>query len=130
MDEKEANHVKNIKKMTFIGISVLMLTILGACGNTEKQSEGTNETGEQTENLAGGTMLAGEEAPEIVGTLKSIEANDEVIITVNGEDITYRLSEEAKSQMDNKEVELGSEVTFTTFSIGDSTESVAEFIVK
>lgn len=105
-----------------------MLTILGACGNAEQENE-TNETEESTENLAGGTMLAGEEAPQITGTLKSIEADDEVVITANGNDITYRLSEEAKEQLDNNEVEIGNEVLFTTFSIGDAKESIAEFIV-
>ncbi|KGR77263.1 hypothetical protein [Ureibacillus manganicus] len=118
--------MKNIKKLTFVGVSVFMLAILGACGNTEQQ----NETEESAENLAGGTMLAGEEAPEITGTLKSIESNDEVVITVSGDDVTYRLSEEAKTQLENKEVELGNEITFTTFSIGDAKESVAEFIVE
>lgn len=105
-----------------------MLAVLGACGNAEQQN-GTTGTEESTENLAGGTMLAGEEAPQITGTLKSIEVNDEVVITVNGNDITYRLSEEAKAQLNSNEVELGSEITFTTFSIGDAKESVAEFIV-
>lgn len=122
--------MKYIKKMTFALISVLLLTILGACVTTETQPNGKNEAEETSENLAGGIMLAGEEAPEIVGTLKSIGSSDEVIITVNGNDITYRLSEEAKGQLENKEVEIGSEVIFTTFSIGDATESVAEFIVK
>lgn len=106
-----------------------MLSVLGACGNAKQENE-TNETEESTENLAGGTMLAGEEAPQITGTLKSIEANDEVVITVNDNNITYRLSEEAKEQLVNKEVEIGNEVLFTTFSIGDATESVAEFIVE
>ncbi|CAM5216320.1 putative protein OS=Ureibacillus acetophenoni OX=614649 GN=SAMN05877842_106114 PE=4 SV=1 [Ureibacillus acetophenoni] len=118
--------MKSIKKLTFVGFSVLMLAILGACGNAEQQ----NSTEESAEDLAGGTVLAGEEAPEITGTLKSVKANDEVVITVSGTDITYRLSEEAKGQLDNKEVEIGSEVTFTTFSIGDATESVAEFKVE
>lgn len=128
MDAKEGNQVNNIKKLTFIGVSVFMLTVLGACGNAEQQN-GTTETEESAENSAGGIMLAGEEAPQVIGTLKSIEANNEVVITVNGDDITYRLSEEAKAQVDSNEVELGSEITFTTFSIGDAKESVAEFIV-
>lgn len=121
--------MKNIKKITYIGISVLSLTVLGACGTNEVQPEDQSASEEQTENLAGGIMLAGEETPQIVGILKSIEENNEIIITVNGEDILYRLSEGAKTQLDHKEVDIGTEVTFTTFSIGDSTESVAEFVL-
>jgi hypothetical protein len=122
--------MKNIKKRTFVWASVLMLSTLGACGNTEQQPEELNETEQTTNNLAAGTMLAGSEAPEMVGTLKSVEENEEVIINVNGKDITYRLSDEAKSQLNQKQVDLGKEITFTTFSIGDSTESVSEFIIK
>jgi len=122
--------VKNIKKLTIIGLSALLLSIIAACGPNDKQQDEATNTEDTTENLAGGIMLAGEEAPEIIGTLVSIEANDEVIITVNGNDITYRLSEESKKQIEDKEVALGSEVTFTTFSIGDAKESVAKFKVK
>jgi len=122
--------VKNIKKLTCIGVSVLMLSFLAACGSNGNQQDQANETEETVENLAGGTMLAGEQAPEIVGILKSIDEHDEVTITVNGEDTKYRLSEEAKNQLDHKDIEIGNEVTFTTFSIGDATESVAEFIMQ
>ncbi|OLS39201.1 hypothetical protein [Bacillus sp. MRMR6] len=115
------------RKLALVMVCFLMLSFLGACGVSKDQNE---ETGEETAGNASGIMLAGQEAPEIVGILKSIEANDEVMITVEGQDVQYRLSEEAKSQIDKKEVELDSEVTFTTFSIGDDKETVAEFIIE
>jgi hypothetical protein len=113
--------------MALLIVFFLTMSFLGACGFTVEHNE---ETGKESAGDASGTMLAGQEAPEIVGVLKSVETNDEVIISVDGEDVQYRLSEEAKSQMEAKEVELDSEVTFTTFSIGDDKETVAEFIIK
>lgn len=113
--------------MALVMACFLLISILSACGfNLEHNKE--MEQG--TTSDASGTMLAGQDAPEIVGILKGIETKEEVIITVEGQDVNYRLSEEAKSQIEEKEVDLGSEVAFTTFSIGDDKESIAEFIIK
>jgi hypothetical protein len=101
------------------------MVILGACGFNK-----SNEIKEDPTGSATGIMLAGQEAPEIVGILKSIAENDEVIVTVEGQDVIYRLSEEANSQIEGNEVDKGSEVTFTTFSIGDSKETIETFIIK
>ncbi|TSI03708.1 hypothetical protein [Lysinibacillus sp. BW-2-10] len=108
-------------------ICFLSVFALVGCGSTVEQGE---EAPNSNENLAGGTMLAGEEAPEIKGILKIIEESNEVIITVDSQDIVYRLSERAIEQVKEKIVEPGNEVTFTTFSIGDDKESIAEFIVE
>ncbi|MEW9053110.1 MAG: hypothetical protein AB2392_18265 [Neobacillus sp.] len=116
-----------MRKLALVMFCFLVMSFLGACGVSKEQNE---EIGEETSGNASGIMLADQEAPEIVGVLKSMEADDEVLITVEGKDVQYRLSEEAKSQIEAKEVELDSEVTFTTFSIGDDKETVAEFIIK
>lgn len=116
--------LKNIK-MVIVMVCFSLMSILGACGSTVDEEMGKGTTGN-----ANGTVLAGQEAPEKVGILKSMEANGEVIITVEGQDVNYRLSEEAKRQIEGTEVEIGSEVTFTTYSIGDEKENIDKFIIK
>lgn len=117
----------NFRKVTLMFVSILVISILSACGASVEQD---NTSGEGTSGNASGIMLAGQDAPEIVGTLKSIEANVEVIITVDGQDVNYRISEDATAQIEGEEVGIGSEVTFTTFSIGNGKDTVAEFIIK
>lgn len=41
--------------------------------------------------------------------------------------LIFRLSEQAKSQIESKNMEIGSTVTFTTFSIGDDKKTISEF---
>lgn len=110
-----------IGKMAFLMYCIFFITVLSACGF---------RTEERPTSDANGTVLAGEEAPKRVGILKSMESKEEVVITVEGQDVNYRLSEKAKAQVEGKEVEKGSEVTFTTFSIGDDKETIAEFVIK
>lgn len=116
-----------MKKTAYVFVCFLIMLFLAACGVS---NEGQKEPGEQTSGNASGIVLAGQEAPEIKGIIKSIEIKDEVIVTVDGQDVHYRLSDDAKSQIEGKEVEVGSEVTFTTFSIGDNKETIAKFIIK
>ncbi|WP_133058588.1 DUF3953 domain-containing protein [Halalkalibacter urbisdiaboli] len=123
----EVDIVLDMRKMALVMACFLLMSILGACGFTVEQNE---EFGEGTTGDANGTVPAGQEAPEIVGFLKSIETKEEVIITVGEQDVHYRLSEEAKSQIEGKEVDIDSEVTFTTYSIGDDQETIDEFIIK
>lgn len=115
----------NIRNIAIGIVCCLLLSILGACGIAGEKKV---ETGEGSTGDAAGTVLAGEEAAKIIGILKSIETNEEVIIAVVGQDVHYRLSEEAQSQIEGKEVDLGSEVTFRTYSIGDDKETIDEFI--
>ncbi|QHE52806.1 hypothetical protein [Pontibacillus sp. HMF3514] len=116
-----------VKKLAVLMISVFTLVILGACGFTVEQHEemGGGDTGNEQ-----GTMPAGQEAPEQEGVLKGIESKDVVVITVDGQDVTYRLSEDAKAQIENEDVKDGDEVTFTTYSIGDDRETIDKFIIK
>jgi len=108
------------KNALFISCFVL-ITILAGCNSN-------NPNNEETTGAASGIVLAGQEAPEIKGVFKSIEANDEVILTIEGKDVVYRLSDQAKTQIEK--IKLGGEVIFTTFSIGDTQDTVAEFIVR
>ncbi|MFJ8235829.1 hypothetical protein ACIQ34_08800 [Ureibacillus sp. NPDC094379] len=116
-----------IKKMKLVIASCFLFTIISACGVNEEKPQTVIED-EATGN-ASGITLAGQEPPEIIGTLKQIEA-EEAIITVSGQDVQYRLSDVAKSQIKDQEVDIDQEVTFITFSIGDQKETVAEFILK
>jgi hypothetical protein len=109
----------------FVSICIISLLFLGACGFTVEEHEDSG-TG-STDNNAGGTMLAGQELPETVGILKSYDSTEEVIMTVDGEDIAYRLSENALKQLESNEISTGSEVTFTTYSIGDDKETIDQF---
>ncbi|MEN2767736.1 hypothetical protein [Ornithinibacillus xuwenensis] len=106
-------------------VSLFGLLFLGACGFTVEEHEDSGL--ESTDENTSGTMLAGQEAPETVGTIKSIDSSDEIIITVEGEDITYRLSEDAKKQLESNSYESGTEVTFTTYTIGDDKETIDQF---
>lgn len=115
------------RKVALVMMCIFLFSMLGACGFTVEKNE---EIGQGTTGDASGTMLAGQQAEEKVGVLRSIEENEEVIITLGGQDVNYRLSEDAKSQIEGKKVELGSEVTFTTYSIGDAKETISEFIIK
>ena len=114
-------------KIMKIVVAVGFLLTLSACGVTEEQPQSVIE--DAPTGNASGITLAGQEAPEIIGTLKQIDA-DEAIITVSGQDIQYRLSDVAKNQINNQEVDVNQEVTFKTFSIGDQKETVAEFILE
>lgn len=116
--------MKIIKNGILILVSIFTLSMLAACGFTVEQHEE-----EGTTDSAEGTMLAGEEAPEQVGILKSI-ASEEVVITLEGKDVTYRLSQDAKEQLEKEEVAIKDEVTFTTYSIGDEKETINKFILK
>lgn len=116
-----------IRKMALVMVCFFLMLILGACGFTEEHNE---EIGDKAKGDANGTVLAGQEAPEIEGILKSIETKEEVIITVEGQDVNYGLSEKAKSQIEGKEVDIGSEVTFTPYSIGDDKETIDEFFIR
>ena len=113
-----------MKKIALVLGSFLLMSVLGACGINGEQNV---EVGEETSGDASGIMLAGGEATEITGIIKSIKTNDEVIITVEGQDVNYRLSEESKKQIEEKEVYVGSNVSFTTFSIGDNKETIEKF---
>ncbi|MBU9723558.1 MULTISPECIES: hypothetical protein [Bacillaceae] len=108
--------------------TIFSVILVSACGSTEEQVGQELEVGNKGD--ISGIMLAGEDAPEVNGTFVSAEEEDEVIITVNGNDVIYRLSEDAKRQVDNNEVEQGIEVTFTTYSIGDAKETIDKFIIK
>ncbi|UTR10014.1 hypothetical protein MM300_19370 [Evansella sp. LMS18] len=104
--------------------TILILAILGGCAFADNE----NDQGEaDSGGNASGIMLAGEEPPEVSGTVKSIESEDEIIITVNGVDKVYRLSEDAKNQLKDSVIEEGSEVTFTVYTIGDDKETIGEF---
>lgn len=116
-----------IKKMKIVVASCFLLTIIAACGVNKEQPQSIIED-EPTGN-ASGITLTGQEPPEILGTLKQIDA-DEAIITVSGHDVQYRLSDVAISQIKGQEVDVDQEVTFITFSIGGQKETVAEFILK
>ncbi|MGE7664782.1 hypothetical protein ACQKMN_03605 [Ureibacillus composti] len=116
-----------IKIMKIVVAAGFLLTILSACGVTEEQPQSVIE--DAPTGNASGITLAGQEVPEIIGTLKQIDA-EEAIITVSGKDIQYRLSDVAKEQIINQEVDIDQEVTFKTFSIGDQKETVAEFILE
>lgn len=109
----------------FVICSIISLTLLTACGFSVEHKEDSGV--ESTDDNLSGTMLAGEDLPEQIGLLKSINDNDEVIITIDNKDITYRLSEDAKEQLDTSQVELGAEVTFTTYTIGDEMETIDRF---
>ncbi|MDM5334282.1 hypothetical protein QUF56_13680 [Ureibacillus composti] len=116
-----------IKIMKIVVAAGFLLTIISACGVVEEQPQSVIE--DTPTGNASGITLAGQEAPEIIGTLKQIDA-DEAIITVSGQDIQYRLSDVAKNQINNQEVDINQQVTFKTFSIGDQKETVAEFILE
>ena len=113
-----------MKNIVLVFGCFLLMSVLGACGMNGEQNA---EVGEETSGDASGIMLAGGEATEITGIIKSIKTNDEVIITVEGQEVTYRLSDESKKQVEEKEVEVGSNVYFTTFSIGDNKETIEKF---
>ncbi|MFD1738138.1 hypothetical protein ACFSCX_16545 [Bacillus salitolerans] len=115
-----------IRKMTFALVGFFLLTIVGACGFTVEQHE---DMGEETTSGASGTVLAGQEAPEITGTIESIES-EEVVITVDGQEVTFRLSEDSKKQIQDGEVDSGDAVTFTTYSIGDDKQTIDQFILE
>lgn len=108
-------------------VSVCTVFMISACGFTVEQHE---EIDGGTSGESQGTMPAGEEAPEQVGVLKSVVSSDEVILTVDGQEGTYRLSADAKAQLENEEVKKGDEVTFTTYSIGDDQETIDTFIME
>lgn len=116
----------NIRKLAVTIVCCMFLSILTACGVTKEQNV---ESEEGVTGGSSGIVLAGQEAPEIAGIIKNIEI-EEIIITVEGQDVHYHLSEKAKSQLDAKEVEIGSTVTFTTFSIGDNKETIEAFTIK
>lgn len=112
----------------FLIITILItLILLGACG--ENTDEHEHSDADSTDENLTGIMLAGKDLPEQVGLLKSVN-NDEVIITIDNKDITYRLSEDAKIQLDSEQVESGSEVSFTTYTIGDEMETIDRFNVE
>jgi hypothetical protein len=116
------------RKYIIITVSTFSLLLLGACGfNVEKNEESGVET---TDNNAAGITLAGQEPVEQVGIIKSFDSTDEVIITVDQEDITYRLSEDAKEQIESNEIVKGAKVTFTTYTIGDEMETIDKFNVE
>ena len=115
-----------LRKTAFVMFCISIMSILAACGVAQEKTE---ELGYEATGNATGTVLAGQDSPELTGILKSLENQDEVILTVDGQDVNYRLSEEAKNQIDGKEVAIGSQVTFTTFSIGDDKESIDVFII-
>jgi uncharacterized protein YcfL len=117
----------NLRKKALAIVCCLLLSILASCGSKKEQNV---ETEQEVTGDASGIVLAGQEAPKIEGVIKSLETNEEVIVIVDGQDVHYRLSDKAKSQLDDKEVEIGSTVTFTTFSIGDNKETIDEFIIK
>ncbi|KHF38905.1 hypothetical protein [Halalkalibacter okhensis] len=117
----------HIIKNVLVIVTLLTVTLLGACGINEEKNK---EIGEVEFNSVGGIMLAGEELPEVVGVIKSIESLEEVIIYVDGQEVSYRLSDEAKSQITAKELESGDEVIFTTYSIGDDKATIDTFIKK
>jgi hypothetical protein len=85
--------------------------------------EHNEEKGESSTGDANGTVLAGQEPTEIVGILKSIETEEKVIITAEHQNVNDRLSEEAKGQIKGKEVNIGSKITFTTYSMGDDNDN-------
>ncbi|WP_088035215.1 hypothetical protein [Evansella clarkii] len=103
---------------------IFILAVLGGCASADNENDqGESESG----GNASGIMLAGEEPPEVSGTVKSIESEDEIIITVNGVDKVYRLSEDAKNQLKDSVIEEGTKVTFTVYTIGDDKETIGEF---
>lgn len=108
-------------KNAFFIIFFVLLTIVAGCVSNDPNHSVTSGD-------ASGIVLAGQESPEIIGVLKSIKANDEVVLTIEGKDVIYRLSDTAKKQIE--EIELSSEVIFTTFSIGDHKETIAKFILR
>lgn len=108
-------------KYALMIICFVTISTLAGCGDQPKINE------ESTDDITG-ILLAGQEAPELTGVLKSIQNNNEAVLVIEGRDVVYHLSEEAKTQIKN--IDLGSEVVFTTFSIGDSKETIAEFIVR
>lgn len=110
-----------MKRLALIMAGICLLFILGACG-------AATEDDEETVSGAEGTMPAGEELPETIGVLKSMESAEKVIISVDGEDVIYRLSADAIDQIENEEVDYDTEVTFTTYSIGDDMETIDRFI--
>jgi len=116
-----------VKKLAVLMIGVLTLFVLGACGFTVEQHE---EMGGGSTSENAGTMPAGQEAPEQVGVLKEIQSSGIVVITVDGQDVTYRLSEDAKAQIESEDVKDGDEVTFTTYSIGDDQETIDKFKIE
>ncbi len=114
-----------MKNLALVLGCFLLISVLSACGFTGQK---TNDIGDEASGDISGIMLAGGETTEITGIVKSIKtAEDEVIITVENQDVNYRLSEEAKKQIEGKEVEIGSNVSFTTFSIGDNKETIEKF---
>lgn len=113
----------NIKRTLFI-LAVIGLLLLGGCGFIVEQNE---EIGEEVPNGAAGIMLAGQELPEVSGIIQSFVAEDEVIILVDGQEKTYRLSEDARNQVEEQSVAIGSEVTFSTYTIGDDKETIDSF---
>jgi len=106
---------------------VLTLFVLVACGFTVEKHE---EMGGGSTSENAGTMPAGQEAPEQVGVLKEIQSSGDVVITVEGQDVIYRLSEDAKAQIKSEDVKDGDEVTYTTYSIGDDRETIDKFIIE
>lgn len=110
-----------LKTSGLVMISFFVLVILGACGFAIEENEGSG-------NSAEGTMPADQEAPELTGILKSIESPEEVIISIDSQTETYRLSSDAKSQVQAEEVTVGNEVTFTTYSIGDDKKTIDKFL--
>ena len=114
-----------MKNIVLVFGCFLLLSVLGGCGLNGEQN---TEVEEETSGDASGIMLAGGESTEVTGIIKSIKTTeDEVIITVENQDVTYRLSEDSKRQIEEKEVDIGSEVSFTTFSIGDNKETIEKF---
>lgn len=116
-----------LKKLAVLMISVMIIFVLGACGFTVEQHE---EMGGGSTSENAGTMPAGQEAPEQVGVLKEVQSLGIVIITVDGQDVTYRLSEDAKAQIESEDVKDGDEVTYTIYSIGDDRETIDKFIIE
>lgn len=110
-----------LKTSGLVMIGFFVLVILSACGFTIEENEGSK-------NSAEGTMPADQEAPEYTGMLESIESPEEVLISIDGQTETYRLSADAKSQVQAEEVTVGNEVTFTTYSIGDNKKTIDKFI--
>lgn len=114
-----------MKNIALVFGCFLFMAVLGACGfiGEQKSDAGLDSPGD-----ASGIMLAGGESTEVTGIIKSIKTTeDEVIVTVENQDVTYRLSEDSKRQIEEKEVDIGSEVSFTTFSIGDNKETIEKF---
>jgi hypothetical protein len=116
-----------MKKVLFlIASSVMTFSILVGCGNDQEESIGVNE--QNHSSGAEGTQLAGQQSPALTGELVGEIENDMVKVNVEGKVKTFRLSEDAKSQLSKQLVKVGDAVTFTTFSIGDTTLTIDSFL--